>query len=106
MRHQPFAIGQKERDAWLRNMTAAVDSLHLAAAVRKALLDYFETPSTAMINQPPPSYPPASSAQASLPARYERGQTPPSPPPPTRSPRRSPSLWPGAGPRAIPSYPV
>jgi hemoglobin len=52
MRHQPFAIGQKERDAWLENMTAAVDSLQLAPAVRKALLDYFETASTAMINQP------------------------------------------------------
>ena len=50
MRHQPFAIGQKERDAWLRHMTAAVDSLELAPAVRKALLDYFDTASTAMIN--------------------------------------------------------
>jgi hemoglobin len=54
MRHQPFAIGQKERDAWLRNMTAAVDSLDLAPAVHKALLDYFETASTAMINQTAP----------------------------------------------------
>jgi hemoglobin len=52
MRHQPFAIGQEERDAWLRNMSAAVDSLDLAPAVRKALLDYFETASAAMINQP------------------------------------------------------
>ena len=52
MRHQPFAIGQAERDAWLRHMTAAVDSLDLAPAVRKALLDYFDTASTAMINQP------------------------------------------------------
>ena len=52
LRHQPFAIGQPERDAWLRLMTAAVDSLDLAPAVRKALLDYFETASTAMINQP------------------------------------------------------
>jgi len=51
MRHQPFAIGQAERDAWLGNMTAAVESLDLAPAVRKALLDYFETASTAMINQ-------------------------------------------------------
>jgi truncated hemoglobin YjbI len=33
-------------------MSAAVDSLDLAPAVRKALLDYFETASTAMINQP------------------------------------------------------
>ena len=52
MRHQPFAIGQAERDAWLGHMTAAVESLDLAPAVRKALLDYFETASTAMINRP------------------------------------------------------
>jgi hemoglobin len=51
MRHQPFAIGQAERDAWFGHMTAAVESLDLAPAVRKALLDYFETASTAMINQ-------------------------------------------------------
>lgn len=53
MRHHPFAIGQRERDAWLRHMTAAVDSLPLTAGVRKALLDYFEAASTAMINQRP-----------------------------------------------------
>ncbi len=52
MRHQPFAIGPRERDAWLRHMTAAVESLDLAPPVRGALLDYFETASTAMINQP------------------------------------------------------
>jgi hemoglobin len=52
LRHQPFAIGQAERDAWLGHMTAAVNSLELAPAVRKALLDYFETASSAMINQP------------------------------------------------------
>ena len=55
MRHQPFVIGQRERDAWLAHMTAAVESLHLAPAVRKALLDYFETASTAMINSRPES---------------------------------------------------
>lgn len=52
LRHQPFAIGQAERDAWLRHMTAAVESLDLAPGVRKALLDYFETATTAMINRP------------------------------------------------------
>jgi len=52
MRHQPFAIGQAERDAWLGHMTASVESLDLAPPVRKALLDYFETASTAMINRP------------------------------------------------------
>ncbi len=52
LRHQPFAIGQAERDAWLRHMTAAVESLDVTSDVRKALLDYFETTSTAMINRP------------------------------------------------------
>jgi len=52
LRHQPFAIGAAEREAWLRHMTAAVDSLSLAPQARKALLDYFETASTAMINRP------------------------------------------------------
>ncbi len=52
MRHQPFAIGQVERDAWLGQMTAAVESMAFAPPVRKALLAYFATASTAMINQP------------------------------------------------------
>jgi hemoglobin len=52
LRHQPFAIGSRERDLWLDHMTAAVESLELGPAVRKALLDYFETASTAMINRP------------------------------------------------------
>lgn len=52
MRHAPFAIGQGERDAWLAHMTAAVDPLELAPAVRRALLDYFDRASTAMINRP------------------------------------------------------
>ena len=52
LRHQPFAIGQSERDAWLRHMTAAVESLDLPPDVRKELLDYFDTASTAMINRP------------------------------------------------------
>jgi hemoglobin len=55
MRHQPFEIGRKERDAWLGHMTAAVESLALAPAVREAMLDYFETASTAMINSRPAS---------------------------------------------------
>lgn len=50
MRHQPFAVGRRERDAWLGHMTAAVNSLELEPGVRKALLDYFDTASTAMIN--------------------------------------------------------
>lgn len=52
LRHQPFAIGQAERDAWLGHMTAAVESLDVSPEVRKELLDYFETTSKAMINRP------------------------------------------------------
>ena len=57
LRHQPFAIGQAERDAWMGHMTAAVDSLDLTPGVRKALMDYFETASRAMINMPSRSRP-------------------------------------------------
>ena len=52
MRHQPFAIGPRERDAWMGHMSAAVESLELPPPLRRALLDYFETAATAMINQP------------------------------------------------------
>ena len=54
MRHQPFAIGRAERDAWLGHMRAAVESVDLVPAVRKAMIDYFEAASTAMINLPAP----------------------------------------------------
>jgi hemoglobin len=52
LRHAPFAIGQRERDAWLDHMTAAVESLNLAPQLRRALLDYFDRASNAMINRP------------------------------------------------------
>jgi hemoglobin len=51
MRHAPFAIGQRERDAWFRHMTEAIESLDLPRGVHDAFLDYFEAASTAMINQ-------------------------------------------------------
>ena len=57
LRHQRFAIGQAERDAWMGHMTAAVDSMDLTPGVRKALMDYFETASRAMINMPSRSRP-------------------------------------------------
>jgi len=52
LRHQPFAIGPAERDRWLGHMTAAVESLDLPPPIREAMLDYFDTASTAMINRP------------------------------------------------------
>jgi hemoglobin len=51
MRHAPFAIGQREREAWLARMTAAVQSLDVPRGVRDAFLEYFEAASLAMINQ-------------------------------------------------------
>ena len=52
LRHNPFAIGRVEREAWLGHMRDAVESLDLERGVRQALLDYFEAASTAMINRP------------------------------------------------------
>ncbi len=52
MRHVPFPIGQAERNAWLAHMTAAVTASNAAPADAEALLDYFESASTSLINRP------------------------------------------------------
>lgn len=52
MRHAPFVIGRAERDAWMRHMRAAVESSGAGDEDRAALLDYFETASTSLMNQP------------------------------------------------------
>jgi hemoglobin len=52
MRHFPFRIGQLERDAWLRHMHAAVQASDASPADAEALLAYFETAATSLINQP------------------------------------------------------
>ncbi len=51
MRHARFVIGQAERDAWLRRMTEAVDSLELPEPLHGMLLDYLTSASQALINQ-------------------------------------------------------
>ena len=51
MRHMPFAIGQPERDAWVRHMCAALDETGFAEPARSALRDYFERTATFLINQ-------------------------------------------------------
>jgi hemoglobin len=48
----PFPIGQAEREAWLRHMRAAVAESDASESDSKALLDYFETAATALMNQP------------------------------------------------------
>lgn len=52
MRHVNFAIGWPERDAWYRNMEAAVRAGNLPAADEKEMLDYFSTATTFLINRP------------------------------------------------------
>ncbi len=54
MRHAPFVIGEPERDAWLRHMTAAIESLldecDIHPVVEARLLDYMATAADAMVN--------------------------------------------------------
>jgi hemoglobin len=52
MRHARFAIGPAERDAWLRHMTAAIDSLDLPEELSAALLDYVTNAAHALTNRP------------------------------------------------------
>lgn len=49
-RHMPFAIGQVERDAWVRHMLASVDESDASAADKTQMTEYFEMAATHMIN--------------------------------------------------------
>src|SRR3954469_25590380 len=51
MRHAPFAIGPAERNAWLSNMRAAVDSLELSAEQDATLWGYLEMAAMSMQNR-------------------------------------------------------
>ncbi len=51
MRHSPFAIGERERDAWLHHMRAAVESLDLPAEHAETLWRYLETAAHSMQNR-------------------------------------------------------
>jgi hemoglobin len=51
MRHMPFAIGQKERDAWVLHMSRAVESEIENPQIRTYLNDYFERTATFMMNR-------------------------------------------------------
>jgi hemoglobin len=54
MRHVPFVIGDAERDAWLRHMCAALDSLvderDVHPAIEARMLEYFGMAADGMIN--------------------------------------------------------
>ncbi len=53
MRHAPFAIGPAERDAWLRHMRAAVDSLELTPEQDATLWGYLAMAAHSMQNRFP-----------------------------------------------------
>jgi hemoglobin len=50
MRHAPFRVGIKERDAWLAHMHAAVKSLDLPQDQYNTLWDYLERAAFFMVN--------------------------------------------------------
>jgi hemoglobin len=50
MRHAPFRVGPTERDAWLRHMRAAVDTLDLEPQQEQTLWQYLERAALHMVN--------------------------------------------------------
>ena len=52
MRHAPFVIGPRERDAWLRAMRAALDASDVPERHRPQLWEYFENTAAHMMNAP------------------------------------------------------
>lgn len=50
MRHIPFTIGSRERDAWLRHMRASLDELALPARFDKTLWDYLIMAAHSLVN--------------------------------------------------------
>jgi hemoglobin len=51
MRHARFAIGEAERDAWLRHMRTALDELDLDEALDAQLWDYLVMAAHSLVNQ-------------------------------------------------------
>lgn len=51
MRHIPFTIGQAERDAWMKHMTAAVAAENFAPELHAVFIEYFERVATFMMNR-------------------------------------------------------
>src|SRR5579859_2521918 len=53
MRHARFAIGEVERDAWLRHMRAALDQIGLEPALDAQLWDYLVMAAHSLVNVEP-----------------------------------------------------
>jgi hemoglobin len=52
MRHAPFAVNAAARDAWLRHMRDALDTLALPAGYDQALWDYLRSAAESLRNTP------------------------------------------------------
>lgn len=50
-RHMPFAIGQAERDAWMKHMRDSLEAAVAPSEVKEPMLAYFEHVATFMINR-------------------------------------------------------
>jgi hemoglobin len=50
MRHAPFHVGPRERDAWLTHMRAAVTSLDLPTDQEATLWEYLDRAAQFMVN--------------------------------------------------------
>jgi hemoglobin len=55
MRHLPFAINRAARDAWLKHMRAAMETVGFEEPVRALLDEYFTQTADFMRNQPEPA---------------------------------------------------
>jgi hemoglobin len=55
MRHAHFAIGEAERDAWLRHMRTSLDELALDEANAARLWDYLVMAAHSLVNQQSPA---------------------------------------------------
>jgi hemoglobin len=53
MRHRHFAIGEAERDAWLRHMRTSLDELKLEPEYDAQLWDYLVMAAHSLVNRPP-----------------------------------------------------
>lgn len=52
MRHGPFVIGRRERDAWFAAMAAAVGESGVEPDIEQRLLDYFTMAADHLVNDP------------------------------------------------------
>ena len=54
MRHARWQVGEREREAWLAHMLAAVTRLEVTDDARAAIWDHLERAAYSLVNWPPP----------------------------------------------------